>query len=65
MDITDKPHWVRRAHAIGDDLSTQEWALFTELASVLDDWPARNVVVRRALDHAARELHELAITALK
>ena len=59
--MTDKPQWVQRAHALGDDLSTEEWALLTELASVPDDWPARNQVVRRALDHAARELHELAI----
>jgi hypothetical protein len=61
--MTDKPQWVLRAHAIGDDLSTDEWALLTELASVLEDWPARNQVVRRALDHAARALQELAITA--
>ena len=61
--MTDKPQWVQRAHAIGDDLSTDEWALLTELASVLEDWPARNQVVRRALDHAARALQELAITA--
>lgn len=61
--MTDKPQWVLRAHAIGDDLSTDEWALLTELASVLEDWPARNQVVRHALDHAARALQELAITA--
>lgn len=61
--MTDKPQWVLRAHAIGDDLSSDEWALLTELASLLEDWPARNQVVRRALDHAARALQELAITA--
>ncbi len=61
--MTITPHWVLRAHSIGDDLSTEDWALLSELASVLDDWPARNLVVRRALDHAARELQELAITA--
>lgn len=61
--MTAKPEWVLRAHAIGDDLSAEDWALLAELASVLDRWPARNLVVRRALDHAARELQELAISA--
>lgn len=52
--------WVQRAHALGDDLSTEEWALLAELASVVGDWPARNAVVRKALDGAARELQVLA-----
>ncbi len=49
-----------RAHALGDDLSTQEWVLLTELASVVDDWPARNAVVRTALHTAACHLQALA-----
>ncbi len=62
-DISAKPQWVLRARAIGDDLSTEDSVLFNQLASVLGDWPASNLVARRALDHAARELQALAITA--
>ena len=56
----DQAAWVRRAHALGDDLSTEEWALFAELASVVKDWPARNAVARAALDNAARALQVIA-----
>ncbi|MEO5706486.1 MAG: hypothetical protein ABIT10_09275 [Alteraurantiacibacter sp.] len=39
-------------------------ALFlTEVAATLSDWPARNQVVRRALDHACDELLRLALGA--
>lgn len=55
-----RAYWVMRAHGLGDDLSTEEWALLAELAEVLDCWPARNAVVRRALDHAAERLQQLA-----
>ncbi|MCL6249655.1 hypothetical protein M3P36_01145 [Altererythrobacter sp. KTW20L] len=58
--VTSQADWVRRAHALGDDLSTEEWALFAELASVVGDWPARNAVARTALNNAARELQVMA-----
>jgi hypothetical protein len=57
--------WVVRAHALGDDVSTEEWVLLTELASVVDDWPARNAVVRAALTTASRTLQNLAADQVK
>ncbi|MCX7676115.1 MAG: hypothetical protein N2Z59_01915 [Alteraurantiacibacter sp.] len=59
--MTKQADWIACAHSLGDDLSTEEWALLAELASVLDKWPARNAVVRAALDEAARHLQDLAV----
>ena len=59
--VHDKTDWVACAHGLGDDLSTAEWALLAQLAGVLDAWPARNQVARRALDHAAQCLQQLAV----
>jgi len=58
--MTSKADWVMRAHALGDDVSTEEWALLAELASVVGDWPARNAVVRAALRDAAGALQAMA-----
>ena len=53
--------WGRgAAHGLGDDLTQADWALLAELAGVLDAWPARNAVARRALDVAAERLQQLA-----
>lgn len=56
-----EPDWVRFAHGLGDDVSTEEWALLAELSGVLGAWPARSQVARRALDEAARQLQQLAV----
>lgn len=53
--------WVRFAHGLGDDVSTEEWALLAELSGVLGAWPARSAVARRALDEAARHLQRMAV----
>lgn len=46
-------------HAHPDD----ESLFMAELAATLSDWPVRNQVVRRALDHARDELLRLAQNA--
>jgi hypothetical protein len=44
--------------AIGS--AEHERSMMLELASTLEEWPARNIVVRRRLDHVAREIVRLA-----
>ena len=61
---SEKTGWVERAHAIGDDLSADDPALLRQLAEIVQDWPATNIVARQALDEAALELLALAARQL-
>lgn len=59
-DNHSRTAWVARAHALADDLSAPEEVLLLELASIVRDWPAANIVVRDKLDAAAKALLEMA-----
>lgn len=50
----------------GDEVGSlaDERAALLELASALEQWPARNIVFRRALDEAALEIVRMASATL-
>lgn len=54
------PDWVRQAHDLDDDVDADDAELFAQLAGVVESWPARNQVARKALHRAAMELVEQA-----
>ncbi|TIX50621.1 hypothetical protein [Alteraurantiacibacter aquimixticola] len=59
-ETIDSPDWVMQAHGLSDDVTSDEAELLAELAGVVDSWPARNIVTRRALHEAAMALLNLA-----
>ena len=48
--------WIAQAHALSDDVTTDEQGLLAELAGVVEGWPASNQVARKALRQAALAL---------
>lgn len=51
---------VGEPEAIGS--AAHQRSMMLELASTLEEWPARNIVFRRRLDQVAREIVRLAGT---
>ncbi len=50
---TQDADWIVQAHGLSDDVASDDAALLAELAGVVQSWPARNIVTRKALHRAA------------
>ncbi len=52
--LSPRARWSGEPEAIGT--AAHERSMMLELASTLEEWPARNIVFRRRLDQVAQEI---------